>query len=75
MYHFLFLVEEDDDLMGYDIYDSKKKIKNFTIESGVYLAFSDESLYNIEKEGDLINFLYKNKVLLVRKKLVLERKL
>ena len=75
MYHFLFLVKEDDDLMGYDIYDSKKKIRNFTIESGVYLAFSDESLYNIGKEGDLINFLYKNKVLLVRKKLVLERKL
>ncbi len=75
MYHFLFLVKEDDDLMGYDIYDSKKKIRNFTIESGVYLAFSDESLYNTGKEGDLISFLYKNKVLLVRKKLVLERKL
>ncbi len=75
MYHFLFLVKEDDDLMGYDIYDSKKKIRNFTIEFGVYLAFSDDSLYNKEKEGDLINFLYKSKVLLVRKKLALERKL
>ena len=75
MYHFLFLVEKDDNLMGYDIYDTKKKIKNFTIEPGVYLAFSDNSFYNAEKEGDLINFIYKSRVLLVRKKLVLEMKL
>tara|TARA_Y100001937_G_C7077726_1_gene311403 strand:- start:530 stop:757 length:228 start_codon:yes stop_codon:yes gene_type:complete len=75
MNHFLFLVEKDDHLMGYDIYDTKKKIRNFTIDSGVYLAFSDDSLYNKKKEGDLINFLYKSKVLLVRKKLALERRL
>ena len=75
MYHFLFLIKEDDHLIGYDIYDSKKKIKNFTIEPGVYLAFSNENLYSVEKEGDLINFIYNNRVLLVRKKLVLEKKL
>ena len=75
MNHFLFLVEKDDNLMGYDIYDTKKKILNFTIEPGVYLAFSDDSLYIQEKEGDLINFIYKSRVLLVRKKLVLKRKL
>ena len=75
MYHFLFLVKKDDNLMGYDIYDTKKKIKNFTIEPGVYLAFDDDLLYNTKEEGNLINFIYKNKVLLVRKKLVLEMKL
>ena len=51
MNHFLFLVEKDDHLMGYDIYDTKKKIRNFTIDSGVYLAFSDDSLYNKKKRG------------------------
>ena len=75
MHHFLFLVEKDDNLMGYDIYDTKKKILNFTIEPGVYLAFSDDSLYIQGKESDLINFIYKSRVLLVRKKLVLKRKL
>ena len=75
MYHFLFLVESDNHLIGYDIYDSKKKIKNFIIEPGVYLAFSDDFAFKEEKEGDLINFLYKSRVLLVRKKLVWEMKL
>ena len=75
MHHFLFLVEKDDNLMGYYIYDTKKKILNFSIEPGVYLAFSDDSLYIQGKEGDLINFIYKSRVLLVRKKLVLKRKL
>ena len=75
MYHFLFLVEKDDKLIGYDIYDTKKKIRNFAIEPGIYLAFDDNSYYNKENEGNLINFLYKNKVLLCRKKLTLERKL
>jgi hypothetical protein len=73
--HFLFLVKEDNSLIGYDIYDSKKKIINFTIEPGVYLAFDDDSIYGSDGEGDLINFIYKNRVLLVRKKLVLEMKL
>tara|TARA_S200000501_G_scaffold354535_1_gene375325 strand:- start:1368 stop:1595 length:228 start_codon:yes stop_codon:yes gene_type:complete len=75
MYHFLFLVKKESELMGYDIYDPKKKIKNFNIEPGIYLAFSDETIYDESIECDLINFLYKNKVLLVRKKSVLERKL
>ena len=75
MYHFLFLVEKGNHLMGHDIYDSKKKIKNFLIEPGIYLAFSSHPFLCEELEGDLINFLYKSKVLLVRKKLVLERKL
>ena len=61
--------------MGHDIYSSKKKIKNFLIEPGVYLAFSSDPFSCKELEGDLINFLYKSKVLLVRKKLVIERKL
>jgi len=75
MNHFLFLVEKDDNLMGYDIYDTKKKIRNIAIEPGVYLAFNDNLFCNKENEGNLINFLYKNKVLLVRKKLTIERKL
>jgi len=61
--------------MGYDIYDSKKKIKNFVIEPGVYLAFSDEKLFKDKNEGGLIDFIYKSKVFLIRKKLALERKL
>ena len=75
IYHFLFVVQEKDVVLGYDIYDTRKNIVNHTIESGCYLAFYVKDEYSLRDEEDLINFLYKEKVLMIRKKIALDLKI
>lgn len=75
IYHFLFVVKEQDVVLGYDIYDTRKNIVNHTVPPGCYLAFylKHESMLN--EEEDLINFIYKNKILMIRKKIALKLKI
>lgn len=71
MKHFLFYVDRNSHVLGYDIYCLNKNIKNHKIESGFYLAFYEcDEKYNFE--DDLINFLYNGRVLMIRKKTALE---
>ena len=57
LHHFLFLVKENDKVLGYDIYDTRKNIVNHSIAPGCYLAFYSEDNFEIRIEDDLINFL------------------
>ena len=75
IHHFLFVVKEKDVVLGYDIYDTRKNIVNHTIEPGCYLAFYTKDEFTIRVEEDLINFLYKEKVLMIRKKIALGLKI
>ena len=75
IHHFLFLVKDQDVVLGYDIYDTKKNIVNHTVKPGCYLAYYIEDEYSLNKEEDLINFLYKEKVLMIRKKIAVSLKL
>ena len=75
IHHFLFVVKEKDVVLGYDIYDTRKNIVNHTVEAGCYLAFYVKDDYSLRNEEDLINFLYKNRVLMIRKKIALELKI
>lgn len=68
IHHFLFVVQEKDIVLGYDIYDNRKNIINHAVENGCYLAFYIEDEFTLDNEADLINFLYKEKVLMIRKK-------
>ena len=69
IHHFLFVVKEQDVVLGYDIYDTRKNIVNHTVEPGCYLAFYVKHELTLNNEEDLINFIYKNKVLMIRKKI------
>ena len=73
--HFLFVVQEKDVVLGYDIYDSRKNIVNHTVEPGCYLAFYIEDEFTLNVKEDLINFIYNEKVLMIRKKIALDLKL
>ena len=73
--HFLFVVQEKDVVLGYDIYDSRKNIVNHTVEPGCYLAFYVVNELSTKNKEDLINFIYKNKVLMIRKKIAIKLKL
>ena len=73
MIHFLFEVTSFCIVIGYDIYDQRKQIVNYNIKEGFYLAFYD-SIYSDEIEEDLIYFVYLGKVLMIRKKIAIERK-
>jgi len=75
IHHFLFVVKEQDVVLGYDIYDTRKNIVNHTVESGCYLAFYVKYELVLSSEEDLINFIYKNKVLMIRKKIALKLKI
>tara|TARA_B100000927_G_scaffold286633_1_gene278430 strand:+ start:2449 stop:2679 length:231 start_codon:yes stop_codon:yes gene_type:complete len=70
--HFLFVVQENDVVLGYDIYDTRKNIVNYTVKPGCYLAFYIQDEFSLKDEKDLINFLYKEKVLMIRKKIALD---
>lgn len=71
IHHFLFVVKEKDVVLGYDIYDTRKNIVNHTLDPGYYLAFYIKDEVSLKFEEDLINFLYKEKVLMIRKKIAL----
>ena len=75
IHHFLFVVQEKDVVLGYDIYDTRKNIVNHTVKPGCYLAFYTRDKFYLNKEEDLINFLYEEKVLMIRKKIALRLKL
>ena len=75
IYHFLFVVKEQDVVLGYDIYDARKNIVNYNVESGCYLAFYEKNELMLNSEEDLINFIYRNKVLMIRKKIALKLKI
>tara|TARA_B100001057_G_C22763406_1_gene916769 strand:- start:977 stop:1204 length:228 start_codon:yes stop_codon:yes gene_type:complete len=74
IHHFLFVVKDQDVVLGYDIYDTRKNIVNHTVEPGCYLAFYVKHELTFKGE-DLINFLYKNKVLMIRKKIASKLKI
>ena len=75
LHHFLFVVKNQDNVLGYDIYDSRKNIVNHSVEPGCYLAFySNYELFS-KNEEDLINFIYKDKILMIRKKIALKLKI
>ena len=74
IHHFLFVVQEKEVVLGYDIYDTRKNIVNHTLEPGCYLAFYIEDEF-LSREEDLINFIYKQKVLMIRKKIALKLKI
>jgi len=69
MNHFLFLVKSKDKVLGYDSYDAKKQIVNYTIKPGYYLAFYEKNNFKVRFEDDLIYFIYESKVLMIRKKI------
>ena len=70
MKHFLFYVDRSSCVLGYNIYCPNKNIKNYRLETGYYLAFyENDEKYDFE--DDLINFLYKGRVLMIRKKIAL----
>ena len=71
IHHFLFVVKEKDVVLGYDIYDTRKNIVNHTVEPGFYLAFYIRDEFSLDREEDLINFIYKEKILMIRKKIAL----
>ena len=73
MVHFLFEVTSCCIVIGYDIYDHRKHITNYNIEEGFYLAFYDTIFTDVIEE-DLIYFIYMGKVLMIRKKISIERK-
>ncbi len=75
IHHFLFVVQEKDVVLGYDIYDTRKNIVNHTVEPGCYLAFYIKDEFSLNNEEDLINFMYKEKVLMIRKKIALGLKI
>lgn len=75
IHHFLFVVKSQDKVIGYDIYDTRKNIVNHTVEPGCYLAFYISNGISKKSEEDLINFIYKNKVLMIRKKIATKLKL
>ena len=75
IHHFLFVVQEKDVVLGYDIYDTRKNIVNHTVEPGCYLAFYIKDEFSLDKEEDLINFIYREKILMIRKKIALDLKL
>lgn len=75
IYHFLFVVKEQDVVLGYDIYDARKNIVNYNVKSGCYLAFYEKNELMLNSEEDLINFIYRNKVLMIRKKIALKLKI
>ena len=75
IHHFLFVVKEQDVVLGYDIYDTRKNIVNHTVKSGCYLAFYVKHEISINSEEDLINFIYENKVLMIRRKIALKLKI
>ncbi|NBR79559.1 MAG: hypothetical protein EBT71_05920 [Alphaproteobacteria bacterium] len=74
IHHFLFVVKNQDRVLGYDIYDTRKNIVNHTVEPGCYLAFYTNHELSEKSQEDLINFIYKNKVLMIRKKIALKLK-
>ena len=75
IHHFLFVVQEKDAVLGYDIYDTRKNIVNHTVLPGCYLAFYVKDKFTLNVEEDLINFIYKEKVLMIRKKIALSLKI
>ena len=75
IHHFLFVVQEKDVVLGYDIYDTRKNIVNHTVEPGCYLAFYIRDEFSLDREEDLINFIYKEKILMIRKKIALSLEL
>ena len=74
MKNFIFLVEENDDLIGYDISNPKKKIINYNLNSGIYLSLLDHK-NGINLKDELIPFLYEEKILYIRKKSALDRRI
>lgn len=74
MNNFLFNVTKYCSVVGYDIYDHRKQIINYKIEEGIYLAFHE--IDDIKPcEEDLIFFIYKYKVIMIRKKVAMKRKI
>lgn len=66
--HFIFYVSQLDNVIGYDIYNPNKNIVNHDIDEGYYLCFYEEKASDFE----LIQFLYNNTVLYIRKKTAFE---
>ena len=62
--HFIFYVSHLDNVIGYDIYHLNKNIVNYDIEEGYYLCFHEKNVSDFE----LVQFLYKNTTLYIRKK-------
>ena len=75
IHHFLFVVKEKDVVLGYDIYDVRKNIVNYSVLPGCYLAFYVKDEFTLREEEDLINFIYKERVLMIRKKIALNLKI
>jgi hypothetical protein len=73
MRNFIFEVTRNCVVVGYDIYDHNKQIVNYHIKEGFYLAFYEFTKKEIE--DDLIYFLYNNMLLMIRKRIALERKI
>tara|TARA_B000000557_G_C20634518_1_gene383671 strand:- start:329 stop:553 length:225 start_codon:yes stop_codon:yes gene_type:complete len=74
MKNFIFLIKENDNLIGYDITHIKKKIINYNLNSGIYLTLLDEE-NGICIKDELIPFLYEDKMLYIRKKSAIDRKI
>jgi hypothetical protein len=72
--NFLFNVTKYCSVIGYDIYDHRKQIVNYKIDEGFYLAFYERD-ENETLEEDLIFFIYNYRVLMIRKKVAVERKI
>ena len=73
MKNFIFEVTSHCIVVGYDIYDHNKQIVNYQIKEGFYLAFHETT--KKELEDDLIYFLYNDMLLMIRKRIAVERKI
>ena len=64
--YFLIEIKDSDNISGYDIRNSSKRIKNFKLNEGFYLCFIDEILLNCEEENLFCEVICNNVCIVVR---------
>lgn len=64
--YFLIKVSAIDSITSYDITRSEKKIRSVSLENGIYLCFIDEILLSKEKENQFCEIIYKDGIVIVR---------
>ena len=64
--YFLIKVKISDSITSYDITKSEKQIRSVPLEPGIYLCFIDEILLSKEKENQFCEIIYKNSIVIVR---------